>query len=117
MEHFVMKQEYAQHQKQLQEEAQTHSIPPEDIDRLIEETYEQNTSLIPTGIPPRVVSKPTSESIYNNGTEVTPNSARSEREEEEDAELIRLLDIQEEYQVLMDEEQKELEDILSTFSI
>lgn len=98
MEQFVMKQEYSRHLKEMEQEAEFHSIAPDQIDRLIELSSFNSGDL---------------KDILDMDSIGIPKNDISN----EDDELIHMLEIQEEYETLMKQEQQELEEILSSFTI
>ncbi|QEU61348.1 Rtt105 [Kluyveromyces lactis] len=99
MEQFVMEQEYLRHLQDMQQEAQKHEIPPDEIDRLVEDEGE-------------VVNSADEPALLNK-----PSTKNEPKQLDEDEELIRLIELQEEYESLMEQEQQELEETLSGFTI
>ncbi|CDO95027.1 unnamed protein product [Kluyveromyces dobzhanskii CBS 2104] len=108
MEQFVMQQEYLRHLREMDQEAQKHQIPLDQIDRLID--YEDEASN-------EAMSENHKNSSHCEPSEMCFRSSKDFKPYDDDKELVRLIEMQEEYELLMAQEQRELEETMSGFTI
>ncbi|KAL2709519.1 hypothetical protein KLU848_1853 [Kluyveromyces marxianus] len=104
IEQFIMRQEYLRHLQEMEKEAEKHVISLDEIDRLIDEDLDP------------VLDKKPSVSVEEKPSHQRSNKEK-ELEDDDDNELIRLIEIQQEYEFLMKQEQQELEETLSSFTL